>query len=96
MTNQREAEPGIGHNGGPTFITDYQASDITGYAVATLRSKRVRGGGPPFYRLDRGLIRYDRDEVIAWVRQHRPTSTAEADANDRRQRQLDGGAGRAP
>jgi hypothetical protein len=34
-------------------IDEHQASQVTKLAVSTLRSLRVRGGGPPYYKVRR-------------------------------------------
>ena len=70
-------------------IDEHQASQVTKLAVSTLRSLRVRGGGPPYYKVRRRVV-YDLDELTAWVRARRAISTADA---DRQQQARDAGAG---
>jgi hypothetical protein len=59
------------------FGDEHEASRISGIPVPTLRSNRTRGGGPPFLKLGRS-VRYDLDELIAWMRAHRVRNTADA------------------
>jgi hypothetical protein len=73
-------------------IDEHQASQVTKLAVSTLRSLRVRGGGPPYYKVRRRVV-YDLDELTAWVRARRAISTADA---DRQQQARDAGAAIAP
>ncbi len=60
------------------LIGENETSQLTDIPVATLRTKRVRGGGPPFYRIGRS-IKYDTDEVLAWVKARRALNTTDAD-----------------
>jgi hypothetical protein len=60
------------------YIDENKASEVTGIPVPTLRTKRVRGSGPPFYRIGRA-IRYDHDELIAWMKERRALNTTDAD-----------------
>ena len=63
----------------PRFVDEYEAAEITGVAVATLRTLRVRGGGPPFIRRGRS-IRYEvEQDLVPWMRQGRAVSTADAE-----------------
>jgi hypothetical protein len=64
------------------FVDGRRFSMESGIPVATLRTKRTRGGGPPFYRVGRS-IKYDLDEGLAWVRTRRATSTSDADQRER-------------
>lgn len=61
----------------PCFAHEHHASAITGLAVPTLRSMRVRGGGPPYYKVGR-CVRYDVSELVQWMRERRAMNTAEA------------------
>lgn len=60
------------------FIDEKKTAELMGVDVRALRNWRVRGGGPPFYKVAR-LVRYDQDEVITWVKARRFTSTTQAD-----------------
>lgn len=60
------------------FVDEHKTSEVTDIPVPTLRTKRVRGGGPPYYKFGRS-VRYDLDEVLAWARARRAMSTTDAD-----------------
>lgn len=62
------------------YINEVEAAALIGTRVQTLRNWRVRGiDGPAFYKFGR-LVRYDRDEVIAWAKSCRATSTSDVAA----------------
>jgi len=54
------------------LIDETETSQITGIPAATLRTWRVRCGGLHYYKTallqDPSSVRYDVDEVVAWVR----------------------------
>ena len=50
------------------------AAELTGLSVTSLRTMRVRGGGPPFAKLG-ASVRYRRGDVDAWVEQRLTEST---------------------
>ena len=63
------------------LLTSKEAAAILGLSHRTLDTLRVRGGGPPFVRLQRRAIRYDRGELEGWAAAHqRYTSTTHADS----------------
>lgn len=64
-----------------TLMTADQAAEYLGLKPKTLAQYRWGGGGPPFYKVGRKHIRYDRDDLDAWARSRRYTSTSEASAN---------------
>jgi hypothetical protein len=64
--------------GQPTYITELELAERLGVDVRCLRNWRLRGNGPPFYKLGR-LVRYDLSESIEWVKLRRAVSTTEAD-----------------
>jgi hypothetical protein len=61
------------------YVDENKTSEVTDIPVATLRTRRVRGGGPPYYKFGK-TVRYDLDEVISWARARRALNTADADA----------------
>jgi phage terminase Nu1 subunit (DNA packaging protein) len=63
------------------YASEKKTSEATDIPVRCLQNWRVRGGGPPFYKVGR-LVRYDLDEVIAWVKARRVTSTTEVDQRE--------------
>ena len=48
--------------------------------ISALRSARARGNGPPEFRLGPRTTRYDREEVIEWLRS-RPRPREKTNAN---------------
>lgn len=49
-------------------LTDPEAATLLGVKPQTMRQWRCRppkGGAPPHYRIGR-LVRYDREELLAW------------------------------
>ncbi len=54
----------------PPILTDQQLSQMTGISVSWYRQARVRGEGPPTLHVGERIVRYDRDAVLAWFRQH--------------------------
>jgi hypothetical protein len=51
----------------------------TGIPARNYEMWRVRGGGPPYYKLGRRVV-YDTDELDEWMRSKRRTSTSDAEA----------------
>ena len=60
------------------LLTEQEASDYLRISVATLRSWRHRGKGPPFIRANKAdphtgrvsrsnVVRYPRDRLDAWI-----------------------------
>lgn len=58
-----------------TLLNTPQAAAYLGLAVSTMNKWRCHGGGPEFLKLGRA-VRYDRDDLDAFLAQHRATSTA--------------------
>ncbi|QAY74966.1 DNA-binding protein [Agromyces protaetiae] len=54
----------------PTFLTQGELAELLQLPARTLEDWRLSPGGPPFVKLGRH-VRYDLDEVLAWVREHR-------------------------
>jgi predicted DNA-binding transcriptional regulator AlpA len=57
------------------LLSDKQAAQFLGLKQGTLISWRVRGVGPPFYRLGGKLIYYRESDLREWVeaRRQKPT-----------------------
>ena len=60
------------------FIDEIKASELTNIPRRTLQTWRVRGGGPPYYKINRS-VKYDDAELGDWIRARRVTSTTDAD-----------------
>jgi hypothetical protein len=64
----------------PSFVNEDQAARVLGLKVKTLRNWRQSGTEDlAYYKLGRA-VRYDLDDVVAWAKSRRFTSTTEADA----------------
>jgi predicted DNA-binding transcriptional regulator AlpA len=56
------------------YLTEVQVSDLTGRKPATLRNDRHYKQGIPYIKAGRS-VRYDYDEVIAWMEARRVRTT---------------------
>jgi excisionase family DNA binding protein len=56
------------------LITIDRVAELTGLSRSTLAKKRCNGSGPAFHKLGR-QIKYDRDDLSAWIASRRRTST---------------------
>jgi excisionase family DNA binding protein len=61
------------------LLTVEQAAEYLNVSCSYLNKLRVRGGGPAFCKLGRG-VRYHMSDRQAWVDAHRVGSTSEARA----------------
>ena len=61
------------------FLRSKEASAYTGYAESSLRTYRVKGGGPKFIKHGRIVI-YDVADLDAWIGTERRGSTSETGA----------------
>lgn len=55
---------------GEDLMTSDQVADVLRIHKGTLRNMRLRGAGPPFFRLSdhpKGSPRYRRADVAAWI-----------------------------
>lgn len=59
-----------------SFLTVREAADLIGCSQATLNRYRVKGDGPPYYKM--AGVRYDRAELDDWIRTRRRQSTSQA------------------
>jgi hypothetical protein len=86
------------------FLTEQQASELTGFSKRTFQMWRTKGGGPPFIRTT-GSVRYERERLIDWMRAKEVHSTSELTGDQlggrcenlilARQKRLEFGAGRS-
>jgi hypothetical protein len=51
------------------FVTEIDLESLTGIGRRTWARHRMFGRGPKFYKLH-GVIRYDLQEVLDWIRSH--------------------------
>lgn len=57
-------------------VDEHEAARVVGESVATLRSKRTRGGGPPFVKKGARVI-YIRRDLFSYLAAGRRTSTSD-------------------
>jgi predicted DNA-binding transcriptional regulator AlpA len=50
------------------FINREEAAEFLGLSPQTLANYSWRGEGPPFIRISDRCVRYDRDELMAWMK----------------------------
>lgn len=55
----------------PPILTERDAARMISMSVDWLRERRWHGDGPPYLRIGSKAIRYERDEVLAFMRSHR-------------------------
>jgi predicted DNA-binding transcriptional regulator AlpA len=58
------------------LITTSEAARLLCLSPRSLEGYRVRGGGPPFYRVGKRSVRYEEGEVIEWAMRERLASTS--------------------
>ena len=51
----------------PRYLTETQVSDLTGFALSTLRNWRFERRGIPYLRIGKRSIRYLYDDVVAFM-----------------------------
>jgi predicted DNA-binding transcriptional regulator AlpA len=49
------------------FVSEIELEQLTGVARRTWQKHRLFNRGPRFYKLQ-GAVRYDLEEVLAWIR----------------------------
>ena len=59
------------------LLTTAEAAYLLGLSVRTLETLRLRGGGPTFIALRTRAVRYQRDDLNAWIASRRRTSTSD-------------------
>ncbi len=67
------------NDSGPHLLTPKQAAEFLGVSVDTLARWRVLGVGPAFVKFSRAkqaLVRYRREDLDGFIREHRHTSTS--------------------
>jgi hypothetical protein len=60
-------------------INQKQAAEHLGVKERTLEDYRLRGGGPPFYKIGARVV-YESDELDTWLAARRRTSTSDRGA----------------
>lgn len=59
------------------LINEEVAAKFLDLSSRTLQAYRLKGRGPPFYRLSARCIRYRRTDLRTWVQGRHATSTSE-------------------
>ncbi len=54
----------------PTYLNEVQVSEITGFALSTLRNQRFEGMGIPYCKFKRS-VRYNLEDVLKYMESHR-------------------------
>ncbi|WP_347232382.1 helix-turn-helix domain-containing protein [Cryobacterium sp. TMT2-14] len=54
----------------PTFLTQHELSELLRLPERTLEDWRLTHAGPPYLKLGRH-VRYDVQDVLVWVQEHR-------------------------
>ena len=67
------------NNNSGELLTPEQVAKWTGLTRGTLANLRVRGSGPAYFKVAR-FVRYDSNDVDAWLRSRRYTSTSQESA----------------
>lgn len=66
-----ELRAAIKAQGYPQLMTSEQVGEFLGVSQEYLFLARKERRGPPFLQMSSRMIRYDRDDVLAWARAHR-------------------------
>lgn len=59
------------------LLTTTEASKLINVSPRTLEGYRLRGGGPPFFRVGPRSVRYTVADLLAWALRERRLSTSE-------------------
>lgn len=54
----------------PTYLNEKQVSEITGFALSTLRNNRFHCRGIPYVKIGKS-VRYRQDEVIEFMEKYK-------------------------
>jgi predicted DNA-binding transcriptional regulator AlpA len=49
------------------FLDTSDAAEVLGISPRTMEDWRWRGGGPPFYKLGQRMVRYRRQDILAFA-----------------------------
>jgi len=58
------------------YLTTSQAAEVLNVSRSWLEKSRMRGEGPPYYKLSPRLVLYNRRSLIDWMEDHRVEPTA--------------------
>lgn len=71
--SQRLADSSLG---GMRLINEKEAAEVLRKPPSWMQMTRHRGDGPPYLKLGRA-VRYDLNDLIAWVKAQKRTSTSQ-------------------
>ena len=60
------------------YCTTERAAEILGVSTSWLEKLRVRGDGPPYFKVSPRRVLYGIGDLTAWMEEHRVRSTSEA------------------
>jgi len=58
------------------LIDEKAAANFLGYTPRFLQSRRIKGNGPIYIKLGDRAVRYRISDLVAWVENHKRTSTS--------------------
>lgn len=61
----------------PILASRQEVADEYGLTVRYLELAAHRGDGPPMVKISRRMVRYRRDDIEAWLAEHRIDNSAE-------------------
>lgn len=61
-----------------SYLTTQQAAARLGVSTSWLEKLRVRGDGPPYYKVSPRRVLYRIADLTAWMEEHRVRSTSES------------------
>ena len=53
------------------YLTEKQVSEMTGFALSTLRNNRFKRQGIPYLKIGKRTVRYLLDDVLAYMESRR-------------------------
>jgi len=53
------------------YLTEKQVSELTGFALSTLRNNRFKRQGIPYLKIGKRTVRYLLDDVLAYMESRR-------------------------
>lgn len=72
MTPSSKVEPELDQ-----LLTEKQAAELICYTPRALQNWRVRGGGPAYVKVSARSVRYQRSDVLDWIKARKRQNTAE-------------------
>lgn len=54
------------------IMSPKEVAEFYGLSMATLSTWRTTGKGPKFFRMGARLVKYERSDIEAWIREQNP------------------------